>query len=88
MCLLNISSEFFNIFGLSLDIIGVVLLFVYGVQSDPFINKEGEELKSMSLLPDKKVLMIKKWKKYDNRSKLGLGLIIVGFLFQIVSNLV
>ena len=62
--------------GLALDIAGVVLLFFYGVPSKtglaPFFVGNEDSLKEFG--------------RARSRSRLGLLLLIVGFLLQIVSN--
>ncbi len=63
--------------GLLLDIIGVVFLYIYGLPSDT--NKDGRQTLVTTIVYDDEKA---KWKKYNNRSRFGLTLIIFGFLFQ------
>ena len=70
-----------NTIGLIFDLIGVLLLFKYGLPSNvdkngyiPLILEQEDE--------DEK----KKWKTYNLWSKIGLGFISIGFIFQIISN--
>lgn len=70
-----------NSLGLILDIIGVVILFKFGLPSE--VSKEGEQL----IAADKpKESQLNKYRKYEFWSRFGLALLIVGFLCQLVSN--
>lgn len=70
-----------NTLGLIFDIIGVIILFKFGLPSD--VNKYGEV---SLLLEDNDTDEIKKWRRYDCWSKIGLISILFGFILQIVSN--
>ena len=75
------AQQIVNCIGLTFDIVGVLILFKYGLPAD--VSKNG----SIGLIleqTDKKA--IDKWNKYNICSRIDLGLIIVGFLFQIYSN--
>lgn len=70
-----------NTIGLIFDLIGILILFKYGLPSDvdkngfiPLILEQEDEGEK------------KKWKIYNFWSKIGLGFIFVGFIFQITSN--
>lgn len=71
-----------NTIGLSLDLIGVVLLFFFGLTKN--ISKEGDTYIIHDMYPNKKE--IKKWKIFNTASIIGFFLVILGFLFQIISN--
>jgi hypothetical protein len=70
-----------NTIGLLFDLIGVLILFKYGLPSD--VDKNGH----IGLILEQEDEDEKnKWKKYNFRSKIGLGFISIGFIFQIISN--
>ncbi len=70
-----------NTLGLILDIIGVVLLFKYGLPDD--ISPSG----SVSLdTEDVNEDDIKLYKIYKRKSRIALGFLITGFILQAVSN--
>jgi len=75
------SSIDLNTLGLIFDIIGVLLLFKFGLTANP--SKEG----AMNFVfegVDEKIA--RKWRKYNFFSILGIILVIVGFILQIISN--
>lgn len=74
-------NNLLNITGLIIDIIGVVILFIYGLPSE--VSKDGIETIVMSS-PDE--TENKKWLKYRFRSRIGLFCVAIGFLFQIASS--
>lgn len=73
-------QQFINCLGLTLDIFGVIILFKYGLPAD--VSKHGNGFLVVESINQK---AIDKWNKYNIRSRVGLGLIIVGFVCQIVS---
>jgi len=76
-----ISSELLNSLGLVLDIIGAVILFFFGLT--PKIDTEG----TVYLIAEQKDEdEIKRGKFYKIMSSIGIGLIAVGFIFQLISN--
>jgi hypothetical protein len=75
------TKETINTIGLVFDLIGVLLLFKYGLPSD--ISKEGVTTLSIGTVNNEEV---NKWKKYSLWSKIGLVLISIGFILQIISN--
>lgn len=77
------TSQELNIIGLTSDIIGVLLLFKYGLPAD--LNKDGANVIEFQ---GTNIEEQKKWKRYNIWSKIGLCFIIVGFTFQIFSNLI
>lgn len=66
--------------GLVLDLVGAILLFVYGLA--PLLSKDG----SMSLLAGTSDYLKRKAKKYETLSRMGIGLIFVGFTLQLLGN--
>ena len=73
---------FFTLLGLSLDFIGVVVIFIYGITIH--LKTDGLQF----LIGGKSESKKRKEKKLELRSKIGLLLIGFGFLFQIVGQLV
>lgn len=73
--------NYINSLGLIFDIIGVLILFKYGLPSN--VSKNGEV--GMTFLT-KDNEDEKKYKKYKFRSNIGLIIIIIGFILQIISN--
>ena len=71
-----------NSFGLILDIIGAYLLFKFGLP--PSIDRTGVEHLVGGEIDSAEV---KKGKLYDSRSAIGFKLLILGFVFQLVSNI-
>ena len=67
-------------FGLLLDIIGVVLIFLFGIPQD--VRRSGANY----LVWGSDENEIKKAKRYDLFSYGGLGLLILGFAVQIIGN--
>lgn len=75
------NKSLLNTIGLVFDIMGVILLFKYGLPSN--VRKDGG---NVMLFQDTNQEEIKKWHKYNFWSRVGLISIIVGFSFQIASN--
>ena len=75
------TPEIINSTGLFLDIIGVVLLFRFGLPSTT-ADKRGSVLLSVGTDKETK----KEWKRHHRISWLAMVLIVVGFILQIVSN--
>ena len=78
-------SATINSIGLFLDIIGVSLLFRYGLPN--YVNPAGvvnalEEIACSGPTPEG----MKLWKRHRWLSVVGLALLIVGFALQIASN--
>ncbi len=76
-------SNFVNSSGLFLDIVGVVLIWRYGLPEP--ISRTGATYIITEQIDQTEMA---KAANYDLLSKLGLGLIITGFLMQIVSNFI
>ena len=72
-----------QIFGLIADIVGVVMLFKYGL---PEIERTGGAEKITTSRVDE--LAIRLEAKYDCMGKVGLVLIVLGFLMQLASSLI
>ena len=67
--------------GLLIDIAGAVLIFLYGLPAD--VRRTGAVF---LCLEQDDVSERKKAVKYDHLARFGLGLLILGFLIQLVSN--
>lgn len=66
--------------GLILDLVGAILLFVYGLA--PLLSKDG----SMSLSTGTSDYLKRKAKKFEALSRMGIGLIFIGFALQLLGN--
>jgi hypothetical protein len=66
--------------GLILDFIGGILLFFYGIA--PLLSKDG----SMSLSTGNGEYLRRKAQRYEALSRLGVSLIVLGFVFQLLGN--
>ncbi|HEY5405688.1 MAG TPA: hypothetical protein VIJ92_01310 [Ginsengibacter sp.] len=75
------SPQILNCIGLTSDIIGVIMLFKYGLPSE--INKDGYTGIIMEQEDEEQKV---KWKKYNFFSYIALTLFIIGFVFQFSSN--
>lgn len=76
-------STVVNSVGLVMDILGAMLLWKYGLPEA--INRDGLDVITVSQVNEAEVA---KAKKYDGWSKLGLALLIAGFIFQLFSNFI
>ena len=80
------SAAIINSVGLFLDIIGVILLFIFGLPSRFVSDGPPTNTLSFGWDPDS----VKQWEKQWNRYKLvswfALVLLVLGFVLQIVSN--
>jgi hypothetical protein len=74
------NQYYINLVGLIFDIIGAILIFIYGVPSE--ISKTGAQYRILEQEDENEKAL---WKKYNLRSKIGLGLLITGFAFQFLS---
>ena len=82
---------YLSIFGLFLDIIGVVLIFYYGVYSSIQLEFLSEVSKTQGTRivinkPDKDDIepFLTKYTLHKKRSKIGLILLVLGFVFQLI----
>jgi hypothetical protein len=75
------TSNQINSIGLIFDIIGVLILFKFGLPSE--VSKTG----SISIIAEQTDEdEVRKWKKYNLFSKIGLAFILIGFFLQLYSN--
>ena len=72
-----------NSVGLLLDVVGVLLLFKFGLPED--VRRKGE---SYLLLEETDEADIAKGRRYDFWAKVALGLVVLGFVLQLISNFV
>ena len=77
------SAVIINSVGLFLDIVGVILLFFFGM---PSRVSEGPPVLSFGEDPDSTKQREKQWKQYQLVSRFAMVLLILGFALQIVSN--
>ena len=79
-------AAYINSVGLDLDIIGVILLFIFGLP-DSFV-RDGPPTNPLSFDVDTDGVKQwkKKWKRYKCVSWFALVLLVFGFVLQIVSN--
>lgn len=76
-----------NSAGLVLDILGVVLLFFYGLPSTVERPEAGVFIEyPAGRTPEETKDREKLWNRHQCMSRLGLTLLVVGFVLQIVSN--
>jgi len=78
-----ITIQLLNVFGLSLDILGVLILFKYGLPAD--VIKDGIEPMHFGSTNPKEA---EKYIKYKKRSRFALLLILLGFILQILANVI
>ena len=72
---------YFNSIGLVCDILGVLLLFKFGLPSE--VTKNGE-VEYVGGNPEE--AEVKKWYKYKRWANIALSLLILGFAFQFYAN--
>ena len=77
-------SNIINSFGLILDIVGVIILFRFGLP--PKVFRDGVIPKVASLSIQEKSKEYSKFKRHKYWSYFGLSLLIIGFALQIASN--
>ena len=75
-----LSPEIINTVGLAFDIVGVILLFFYGLPEP--ISKTGAGHLTWGENEEEAT----KWRLYKTRSCWGLALLIIGFSLQLLSN--
>jgi hypothetical protein len=76
------TQQIINVIGLTFDIIGVLMLFKYGLPSD--LNKNGHISMVLEQVDNDE---IHKYKKYERLSYVALVSIIIGFILQGLSTL-
>ena len=77
-----------NTIGLLLDVIGVILVFRFGLAPDVPREASGGFLVLNGPTEAQKEEARAKWRRYRYLSYLGLLLLVLGFILQIVSNYV
>jgi hypothetical protein len=78
----NISLTLFaNSTGLLLDIIGALILWLFGLPPD--IRRSGQSYLVIGQGNEKEIL---KAKHYDSYSRCGIYLLLFGFVLQLISN--
>lgn len=76
-------SPWINSFGLLLDIVGAILIFQFGLP-EPISRRGAQYLITEQSDEGER----KKASRFDLLSKVGLGLLVTGFVFQLVSDFV
>lgn len=74
------TSYYLNLVGLSLDFIGVIGLFIYGIP--PEVSKDGQMFFVFEQSDQNEA---KKYIKYRIRSKIAIIVVGLGFILQILS---
>lgn len=82
-CLLYINSTTINTIGLLFDIFGAILLWKFGLPQE--ISRSGSIY--LALEQDNKEEK-EKAVLYDKLGTLGIALLILGFIFQLISNFI
>lgn len=70
-------SKLFSFIGLTLDIIGALLIFYFGIQ--PALDKPAHTFSLETFIKDDK-----NFKRYKIFAKAGIAILIAGFCFQII----
>jgi hypothetical protein len=77
---MQMTPEVVNSIGLLLDIVGVVLIWIFGLGKSLYVlNSEGKPIEVGLGNPKSRVL-------YVSLDRLGLLVLIIGFTLQIISN--
>ena len=76
-------SKLVNSLGLLCDIIGAILILKFGLPVT--VSRTGAQCLLLEGEDTNEILIAK---RYDRMAKLGLGLLIIGFAFQLLSNFV
>ena len=80
-------ADFMNSVGLAFDILGVILLFRYGLPPDVRPGRKGTNvLFGGGDTPAEIEKKTKRYKSYQRNSWVALGFLVLGFTLQIVSN--
>ena len=81
------SAATVNSVGLALDILGVIFLFRYGLPPDVHLGRAGTNvLYGGGDTPAEIEEKTKRYKRYKRNSWVALGLLVLGFTLQIISN--
>lgn len=67
--------------GLMIDILGALMIFIFGITKN--VNKNGYDSASFSISSNTKKNICEYW-IYTIFSKIGLGLVIIGFILQLI----
>ena len=83
---MTLDTAAINSIGLFLDIVGVILLFLFGLPN--YVNPGGKNVDALSEIACGSTTPegINRWKRHRWLSRVGLVLLISGFMVQIVSN--
>ena len=76
-------SKIFSIIGLTLDIIGVIMLFKYGLPAN--LDKEGN---TYIIIEQQDEREKEQWNRFNVLSRIALALVILGFIFQLLAVIV
>jgi hypothetical protein len=76
--LMTIDNNVISAIGLIFDMIGIIVIFIFGIS--PRLTELTEKGNLSLGEPSEKEVL------YNKLNKLGLGLVVVGFLFQLVGN--
>lgn len=83
LCTMTLAlSKLVNSLGLILDVCGAVLIFKFGLPPD--VRRSGASYLMTEQADESE---IKKGKRYDRVAYIGAGLLIAGFVSQLLSNL-
>lgn len=74
------TSVWWNVSGLALSLIGIILLFLFGM---PFRVRTGGAIAYVAEQEDEKAKRAERW--YDVLGWIGLILVVIGTLFQIAA---
>jgi hypothetical protein len=75
-----------NSIGLVFDIVGATLLVFFGLP--PEVNRSGKIFVGRGVsVAGTDPAAVRKAKRYECRGRLGLGLLIIGFLFQLIASI-
>lgn len=74
--------KWFSPIGLLLDIIGAILIYKYGLPEE--VSRSGTTVIIMEQEDEDEKL---KALKYDKCSRIGFWLLIIGFMFQLISSI-
>ena len=75
------TSSIVNSTGLVFDIIGALLIWKFGLPKR--INRDGHIYLILETVDDEEIKLAK---KFDFWSGVGIGLLVIGFTLQIISN--
>ncbi|EJN31789.1 hypothetical protein PMI35_01278 [Pseudomonas sp. GM78] len=85
------TAQYLNIIGLTLNIIGVAMVFFFGFPQPSHQDSIGIALESENPMPDGRTVgdheedARKRKKRYQIASQLALTLMVIGFVFQLIA---